>query len=490
MTYPEAQAYLYSRLPVDYRIGPKAIKPGLGNISRLCQALGNPQARFPSIHVAGTNGKGSTAHLLASVYQAAGYRVGLYTSPHLKSFTERVRINGQPIPEEAVARFVDTNRQLIEAVEPSFFEVTVALAFAYFAGQIGQSPTNESSANQSVSLPVDIAIIEVGLGGRLDSTNIITPDLSVITNIGWDHTDVLGDTLDAIAAEKAGIIKPGVPVVVGETLPETRPVFGAIAAGQSAPIWWAETAFSVVDAGLESEPGQATKRRVLVCRLSDLPTSGTNPVIKTTIFHTELAGDAEGIEQVWPDTFSVRCDLPGLYQLANLRTVLTAVAVLQSRYPVSSDALARGVSSVVAQTGLKGRWQYLLTDLPNESHRHQPLVVADTAHNQPGLLALLDTVRSIPHRQLHLILGLVADKDRSRVLSVLPTSAQYYFCQAQLPRALPASVLQEEAATYNLTGSVFTDVNQAISAALSVAELADIVLVTGSNYIIAEINEL
>lgn len=454
MTYPEAIAYLYDRLPVFHRIGAKAIKPGLGNIIRLCEALGNPQKRFRSVHVAGTNGKGSTAHLLASVYQAAGYRVGLYTSPHLKAFTERVRIDGQPIPEEAVALFVETNKQLIEAVEPSFFEVTVALAFAYFAGQISQSPTN-----QSISLPVDIAIIEVGLGGRLDSTNIITPDLSVITNIGWDHTDMLGDTLDAIAAEKAGIIKPGVPVVVGETLPETRPVFGAIAAGQLAPVRWAETAFSVMDAGLESG-----LRRATVSRLTQ---------------HTDrIAG------QIWPDTFSVRCDLPGLYQLANLRTVLTAIDVLQSRYPVSLDALERGVSSVVAQTGLKGRWQYLL------SESYQPLVVADTAHNQPGLLALLDTVRSIPHRQLHIILGLVADKDRSLVLSVLPPTAQYYFCQAQLPRALPAGALQEEAETYNLIGGVFTDVNQALSAALLVAEPLDMVLVTGSNYVIAEINGL
>ena len=466
LTYADAQAYLYSRLPVDYRIGPKAIKPGLGNIIRLCHALGNPQARFPSIHVAGTNGKGSTAHLLASVYQSAGYRVGLYTSPHLKSFTERVRINGQPISEDRVAEFVRTNKPLIEAIEPSFFEMTVALAFAYFGGQDFGLP------------PVDLAIIEVGLGGRLDSTNIITPDLSIITNIGWDHTDILGDTLDAIAAEKAGIIKPGVPVVVGETLPETRSVFADVAAQRKALIHWAETTFSVVDAGLESG-----LRRAMVSRLPGRLT----PVPDTATIGSEAA------EQGWPDSFPIRCDLPGLYQLANLRTVLTAVGALQSRYPVSLAMLQRGVSSVVSQTNLKGRWQQLMLPATTKSlaqSPRQPLVVADTAHNQPGLVALLETVRSIPHRQLHLILGLVADKDRSRVLSVLPVTARYYFCQAQLPRALSARDLQQEAATYNLPGDVFTDVNQALKAALAVAESTDLVLVTGSNYVIAEINNL
>ncbi len=470
MTYAESITYLYDRLPVFHRIGPKAIKPGLGNIIRLCDALGNPQHRFRSIHVAGTNGKGSTAHLLASVYQSAGYRVGLYTSPHLKSFTERVRINGQPIPEAAVAAFVGANRQLIEAVEPSFFEVTVALAFAYFGGQEFDLP------------PVDLAIIEVGLGGRLDSTNIIIPELSVITNIGWDHTDILGETLEKIAAEKAGIIKAGIPVVVGETLPETRPVFVSIAAQQSAPIHWAETSFSVVDAGLKAD-GQ---RWAMVSSLPDHTT-------------TDTEAGSEPAQQVWPGSFPIGCDLPGLYQLANLRTLLTAVAVLQSRYPVSLAALQGGISLVVAQTGLKGRWQQLV--LPDKSAPqqrpdnqpvtvNQPLVVADTAHNQPGLLALMETVRRVPHRQLHLILGLVADKDRSRVLSVLPTTARYYFCQAQTPRSLPAGDLQREAATYNLIGDAFTDVNQALDAALLVAEPTDFVLVTGSNYIIAEIVDL
>lgn len=477
MTYADAQAYLYSRLPVDYRIGPKAIKPGLGNIIRLCDALGNPQQWFRSIHVAGTNGKGSTAHLLASVYQSAGYRVGLYTSPHLKSFTERVRINGQPIPEAVVAEFVRTNKELIDAIEPSFFEVTVALAFAYFAGQLN---TGEQVAGAfQDTLPVDIAIIEVGLGGRLDSTNIITPDLSVITNIGWDHTETLGDTLEKIAAEKAGIIKPGVPVVIGETRPETRPVFMDIAEQQSAPVYWAETTFTVVDAGLE-----AGQRRALISRPVAITVNGTAGKATNGITATE---DAEGTGQPWPGTFPVVCDLPGLYQLLNLRTVLTAVDALQCRYRVNLAALQQGVSSVVGQTGLKGRWQQLLPPGKSSGQQEQPLVVADTAHNQPGLVALLDTVGSIRHRQLHIILGLVADKDRSRVLSILPSTARYYFCQAQLPRSLPAGDLQQEAATYNLVGEVFTDVNQALTAALSIAESTDLVLVTGSNYVVAEI---
>jgi dihydrofolate synthase / folylpolyglutamate synthase len=461
LTYPEAQAYLYSRLPVDYRIGPKAIKPGLGNIIRLCQALGNPQERFPSIHIAGTNGKGSTSHLLASIYQSAGYRVGLYTSPHLKSFTERIRINGQAIPEAAVATFVGANKQLIESIEPSFFEVTVALAFAYFFQEA-----------------VDIAIIEVGLGGRLDSTNIIMPELSVITNIGWDHTETLGDTLAKIAAEKAGIIKPGIGVVVGETLPETRPVFAETAARQVAPIRWAETNFSVQDAGLASG-----KRRMTITRLDKtLPTSD-DFVEKTTEPKTVIVSQSK--TETWPHLFGLICDLPGLYQLNNLRTALTAVDCLQGRYPVGFSALQAGVSSVVAQTNLKGRWQVLSAPQPN-----QPLVVADTAHNQPGLLAVLETAQSLPHQQLHIVLGLVADKSLEKILSVLPSTARYYFCQAQLPRALPADDLQQAAKSYNLLGDVFTDVNQAIVAALKKSQPTDLVLVTGSNFIVAEINEL
>ena len=439
MEYAQAVAYLYERLPVFHRIGAKALKPGLGNTKALCAALDNPQHKFRSIHVAGTNGKGSTSHLLASVYQAAGYRVGLYTSPHLKSFTERIRINGQPIADDAVAAFVTQHQGLIEAIEPSFFEVTVALAFDYFARQA-----------------VDLAIIEVGLGGRLDSTNVITPELSLITNIGLDHTDILGSTLAEIAAEKAGIIKVGVPVVIGETQPESALVFSKKAADCQAAITFADQLYAVQDAGL-----QQGRREVIVQHRSD---SG-------------LAVDS-------PTRYTL--DLAGAYQLRNLPAVLTAVAQLQAMWPVSAGALASGLSSVVASTGLKGRFQTL---------QLQPWVVADTAHNQPGMLALLDTIKSLPYQALHLIIGFVQDKDVAAVLRLLPGDASYYFCQAHTPRSLSAEALAQLAQETGLLGatqpvSVYTDVNQAVTAALTRAAPDDLIVITGSTYLVAELTNL
>lgn len=428
MQYSEALDYLYSRLPVFHRIGPKALKPGLGNTLRLCEAVGNPQHRFRSIHVAGTNGKGSTSHMLASVYAAAGYRVGLYTSPHLKSFTERIRINGQPIAEEAVAEFVMKNRANIETVAPSFFEVTVAMAFDYFARQ-----------------QVDLAIIEVGLGGRLDSTNVITPLISVITNIGYDHTDILGDTLAQIASEKAGIIKAGVPVVVGETQSETELVFRNVAALVNAPITFADRHYSVEDRGI-------TNGRRLVA----------------------ITG-AEG------SLANYRLDLLGQYQLRNLPAVLATVSGLQATLPVLETALITGLETAASSTGLKGRFQIL---------RQSPLVIADTAHNEAGLRVLFDMIDTYPHRVLRVVLGLVADKDRASVLVVLPKEADYYFCQAQTPRALSADILQAEAAVEGLRGQVFTDVDIALKAALSESTPDDLLVITGSNYIIAELTDL
>ena len=361
MQYAEAIDYLYSRLPVFHRIGAKAIKPGLGNTLRLCEALGNPQQQFTSIHVAGTNGKGSTSHMLASIYQSAGYRVGLYTSPHLRSFTERIRINGLPIPDDAVARFVEQQRDVIERIEPSFFEVTVAMAFAYFAREA-----------------VDVALIEVGLGGRLDSTNVITPVASVITNIGYDHTDILGDTLPQIAAEKAGIIKPGVPVLIGETHPETEGVFRAVAESVQAPILFADHGYTIQDTGI-----------------------------------------AQGLRQVQVSTdnqssYTLTLDLLGGYQVKNLPAVLATIDALQARFPVSRAAIQDGLARVTAATGLKGRFQTL---------QERPRVIADTAHNGPGLEALFQTIRSIPYTHLRIVLGLVADKDRAHVLDVLPETA-------------------------------------------------------------------
>lgn len=427
MQYPEALDYLYSRLPVFHRIGPKALKPGLGNTLKLCEALDNPHHQFRSIHVAGTNGKGSTSHMLASVYQAAGYRVGLYTSPHLKSFTERIRLNGQPIAEEAVARFVTEHRTLIEMVEPSFFEVTVIMAFDYFARQ-----------------QVDVAIIEVGLGGRLDSTNVITPLISVITNIGYDHTDILGDTLPQIAYEKAGIIKPGVPVIVGETHPETANVFQQTATSANAPIFFADQHCLVQDGGIMD-----AQRHVVVDTLES--------------------------------SAAYRLDLLGQYQLRNLPGVLLTVKELRIVLPVFDAALMIGLADVVRSTGLKGRFQIM---------RYAPTVIADTAHNPPGLQALFDMVMAYPHTTLRVVLGLVADKDRANVLACLPRQAIYYFCQARTPRSLPTDALVAEAARVNLNGAGYADVDTALNAAVAQSICSDLIIVTGSNYIIAELADL
>ncbi len=428
MEYSEALDYLYSRLPVFHRIGPKALKPGLGNTLALCAALGNPQHQFRSIHVAGTNGKGSTSHMLAAIYQAAGYRVGLYTSPHLKSFTERIRLNGQPIATDEVAQFVTEQRTLIETIEPSFFEVTVAMAFDFFARKA-----------------VDVAIIEVGLGGRLDSTNVITPLLSVITNIGYDHTDILGDTLAQIASEKAGIIKPGIPVVIGETQAETVPVFREAARLANAPIQFADQTYTIQDAGVANG-------------LRQLTTAAMNAPPVT-----------------------VQLDLLGGYQLRNLPGVLATVATLQTILPVTDEALQTGLAQVVSSTGLKGRFQLL---------RRSPTVIADTAHNPPGLQALFGMIRALPQATLRVVLGLVADKDRATVLACLPQHAIFYFCQAQTPRSLPFQTLVSEATQAGLTGSGYADVNAALAEALHQSTADDLIIVTGSNYIIAELADL
>ena len=436
MEYAQAVAYLYDRLPVFHRIGAKALKPGLGNTEAFLAALDNPERRFRSIHVAGTNGKGSTSHMLASVYQAAGYRVGLYTSPHLKSFTERIRINGQPIPDADVAQFVTDQQVVIESIEPSFFEVTVAMAFAYFARE-----------------RVDLAIVEVGLGGRLDSTNVITPMVSVITNIGWDHTDLLGDTLALIAGEKAGIIKPGVPVVVGETQPETRDVFRAVAEAEKSPIQFADAHFAVENKGLRAG-------------------------------YRDVAVRVSGSAPHEADVYSL--DLTGDYQLKNLLPVLATVAQLQPVLPVSTPALQTGLSTVTESTGLKGRFQWL---------QQHPVVIADTAHNQPGISALLASIGSLAYRQLHVVMGFVQDKDVVAVLRLLPTDALYYLCTFDSPRAMPVEKLQLAVIEAGLMPNsasfrLFREVNSGLEAALSVAKPDDLLVVTGSTYLVAELTSL
>ncbi|TAE30252.1 MAG: bifunctional folylpolyglutamate synthase/dihydrofolate synthase [Cytophagales bacterium] len=432
MTYNETIDYLYSRLPVFHRIGPKALKPGLTNTLRLCEALGNPQHQFRSIHVAGTNGKGSTSHMLASIYGEAGYRVGLYTSPHLRSFTERIRINGQPIPEAEVVAFVQQTRSLVDAIEPSFFELTVAMAFSYFARE-----------------KVDVAIIEVGLGGRLDSTNVITPLLSVITNIGYDHMDLLGDTLPQIAAEKAGIIKPGVPVVIGEYTPETHPVFESTAALNHAPIVFAADRFRCIDRGIRDERRQVEVQHIL----------------------------EDGIELNSLDR--VELDLLGLYQLQNLPALFETVKLVQTILPCPAPAVVNGLSRVVANTGLQGRFQTIRTS---------PRIILDTAHNAPGIRALFETVAAIPHTHLRIVIGMVADKNAQLVIDELPKQATYYLCKADSPRSMPVTQLNSIFAANELITNVFNNVNQALLGAIYESKSTELLIVTGSNFVISEVN--
>jgi dihydrofolate synthase / folylpolyglutamate synthase len=430
MNYSETLEYLYQSLPMFHRIGAAAIKPDLTNTLALCAYLGNPHHRFRTIHVAGTNGKGSTSHMLAAILQSAGYRSGLYTSPHLKSFTERIRINGEEIGQQAVVDFVAAHRAFLEALQPSFFEMTVGMAFDYFAAQ-----------------RVDVAVIEVGLGGRLDSTNVITPELSLITNISFDHQALLGNTLAQIAREKGGIIKPGIPVVVSERQPEAAEVFQSLAEQQRAPLRFAADHYQLTSQGIHDGKLRTEVRR-------------------------------EGV----PFLSQLECELTGAYQLKNVAGVLQAVEVLNGiGFALSEAAVRQGIGQVSTLTGLKGRWQTLSTD---------PLVVCDTGHNEDGIRAVMEQIRSTKHGQLHMVLGVVNDKDLSRILPLLPPEAKYYFCQPNIPRALPASMLQEAALQYNLQGKVVPDVNQAIAQAKAQAEPADLIFIGGSTFVVAEVENL
>lgn len=418
---------MYAQLPMFTRIGAAALKPDLTNTLALCEALGNPHKKFKTIHIAGTNGKGSTSHMLASILQAAGYKTGLHTSPHLKDFRERTRVNGQMMPEDFVIRFVEENNTLFETIKPSFFEMTVAMCFDYFAKQ-----------------QVDIAIIETGLGGRLDSTNIILPQLSVITNIGWDHTDLLGDTLAKIAFEKAGIIKPNTPVVIGESDAETAPVFINKATEENAPIVFA-------DAQLQLQ-------------------------------NFDNRGDV-AVFDVWQNNqvlFSgVECDLTGIYQKKNITTVLAAVLQLQEQgWEITEAHIRQGLQSVKSSTGLMGRWQKLSDN---------PLTYADTGHNLNGIQEVLKQISLTPHNQLHIVWGMVKDKDITKVLGLLPQKAHYYFCNAQLPRALPAAEMQQQATAFGLQGNHYSTVAEALKAAQTTAQQGDLVFVGGSTFVVAEV---
>jgi dihydrofolate synthase/folylpolyglutamate synthase len=382
MDYPQTLQYLYEKLPMFTRIGAAALKNNLDNTLELCRRLDNPQHKFKSVHVAGTNGKGSTSHMLAAILQTAGYKTGLYTSPHLKDFRERVRINGQMISEQQVIAFVDDHKNDFEEIQPSFFEMTVGLAFDIFARE-----------------KVDIAIIEVGLGGRLDSTNVITPLVSVITNIGWDHMNILGDTLQLIAAEKAGIIKPDVPVIIGEYQPEVADIFLRKAAKEGADMNFASDDWEI----------KGQKLKVKSSDLLDVEVQNKNSQ---------------------PSTLNLQLDLTGGYQLKNIKTVLAAVERLRLQgFIITDEHLRTALRQVKTLTGLHGRWEVLSTS---------PLTICDTGHNPEGMLEVLKNIATTPHQQLHFVIGMVNDKDISKILAMLPADAVYYFCKPNIPRGLEA----------------------------------------------------
>ncbi len=415
MTYQETLDYMFAQLPMYHRIGAAAYKADIQPTLDMMEALGHPERRFKSIHVAGTNGKGSVSHFMASILQEAGYKVGLYTSPHLVDFRERIRINGEMIPEEEVVRFHSSFLIPHSSLSLSFFEMTVGLAFDYFARE-----------------KVDVAVIEVGMGGRLDSTNVITPELSIITNIGFDHTQFLGDTLPKIAAEKAGIIKPGVPVVIGESHPETRPVFEAVAAERKAPIVFADDNY----------------------RIDNI-----------TDYTTELTG---------------------AYQRKNLATVLQAVDVLRenSSFLIPHSSLQRGLARVVTNTHLRGRWEKI---------GEQPLTICETAHNADGIEAMMQSLSVVKYNHLHVIYGCVNDKDYRKILALLRTSLHtprasltWRFSQPSVPRGLPVGELQAAAREMGIEGDAYVSVKDAIAAARAAAAPGDLVLVTGSIFLIAD----
>ncbi len=430
MTYQETLDYLFNALPMFQRVGAAAFKKDLGNTVQLCKALGNPQDHFKSIHIAGTNGKGSSSHMLAAVLQEAGYKVGLYTSPHLKSFTERIKINGQEIPPERVIEFVDNHKNFLDQYKPSFFEMTVGMAFAYFADE-----------------KVDYAVVEVGMGGRFDSTNILTPELCLITNIGLDHTQFLGETLAKIAFEKGGIIKEKVPVIISQTQEEAATEFREIAYQKNAPIYFADQRYGVLQKGLNSN--------TLLCEYQ---------VFK------------EGKGKV------LSLDLFGQYQEKNLPGILMALEILKEMgLNITSEIIKNGLAHAASQTGLKGRFQKL---------HENPLVYCDTGHNVDGMSALVQQIKAMDYEQLFFILGMVNDKDSGNILQLLPTEAQYIFCQANLPRALDANILMEKAKTFNLQGKAIPDVNEALKWALKKAGEKDLIFVGGSTFVVAELENL
>lgn len=427
MNYQETLDWMFNKLPMYQSVGGVAYKAGLDNIIALLGHLGNPHHNFKSVHVAGTNGKGSTSHMLASIFQEAGYKTGLYTSPHLRDFRERIRINGEMIPEEHVIEFIDKNKAQFEKMELSFFEMTTGMAFDYFSSE-----------------KVDIAIIEVGMGGRLDSTNLITPEVSVITNIGLDHVQFLGDTLEKIAGEKAGIIKEGIPVVIGETQAETHQVFEDKAKACHSPIYFADQLFDCDKIHIESQ----TQQKYDIWKNNEL--------------------------------YLEACEIPlmGNYQKKNLTTVICAADLLRKKFDLSNDDIRSGIANVIRNTHLMGRWQIIGQD---------PLTIADTGHNVDGIREVVSQLAEMTYSKLHFVIGMVNDKDIDHVLQLLPHSCEYYFCKADIPRGLDAKILAEKAFDLGLRGKVYNSVRDAYLSALNDASFDDIVFIGGSNFIVAEV---
>lgn len=427
MNYKETLDWMFNKLPMYQRIGAAAYKADLNTTIKILDYLNNPQENFKSVHIAGTNGKGSTSHSLASVFQAAGFKTGLYTSPHLRDFRERIRINGQMIPEDNVVTFIEQHKQKLEELELSFFEMTVAMAFDYFSKE-----------------KVDIAIIEVGMGGRLDSTNVIHPELSLITNISLDHVKFLGDCEEKIAAEKAGIIKENTPIVIGETQERSKDVFINKAEEKNSPISFADQIFE--------------------CRKKD-----------------EVALDYHTYDIYKNNELYIsdlKFPLLGNYQKKNLATIICALDILKNKFDISQNNICDGLLNVVKATGLMGRWQVI---------NKKPLAIADTGHNVAGINEVKRQLAETKFEKLHFVLSVVNDKDIEGILELLPKDAEYYYCKADIPRGLSAEILAEKATNCGLNGKVYNSVKEAYAAACNNAKENDLVFVGGSNFTVAEV---
>ncbi len=427
MTYPQTLDYLFSKLPMYQRVGAAAYKANLDNTLAICNALGNPEKKLKCVHVAGTNGKGSSSHMLAAILQQAGYKTGLYTSPHLVDFRERIKINGKMIPKADVVKFVEDYKDIFEKIEPSFFEWTVGLAFKYFADQ-----------------EVDVVVLEVGLGGRLDSTNVVNPVACLITNIGFDHMNLLGDTLPKIAAEKAGIIKTKVPVTISQTQLEVISVFNNVAKEFKAPIEFAGKNYKL------------------------LSNQYQNNFLSIELLHKKTN-----------TKHTYQLDLQGSYQIKNLMGVLNTVENLKQKgFLIEDDVILNALKQVQKITGLQGRWQTI---------QEKPLVIADTGHNEDGIKEVLENLKRYNYKTLHFVLGVVNDKDITKILKLLPKDATYYFCKASIPRALDEKELAIMAKKAGLEGKTYKTVNEALEKAKKQAKASDVVFVGGSTFTVADI---